>query len=186
LRADRLLACALVALGAACSQQMADQPRCDPLRPSAFFADGKCAQAPVEGTVARGSGARDRLAAYDPQSDALPVPLTAALLARGRARFDIYCSPCHDRTGSGNGIVVQRGYTRPTSYHVERLRQAPLGHFVDVMTKGWGAMPSYGRQVAPGDRWAIAAYIRALQRSQHATLADVPAAARARLAGGRP
>ncbi len=181
MRADRRVLAALAALVlGACHQKMAEQPRCDPLRPSPLFADGKCARELPEGVVPRGG--HDGLAVYDPASDRLAVPLTGALLARGRERYDIYCSPCHDRAGTGRGMIVRRGYTRPPSFHIDRLRQAPVGHFVDVMTGGWGAMPSYAAQVPSADRWAIAAYLRALQRSQHASLADVPAAERARLA----
>jgi mono/diheme cytochrome c family protein len=151
-----------------------------------MFADGKCARELPAGTVPRG-GARDPLAVFDPASDRLPMPVTMELLARGRERFDIYCAPCHDRSGSGRGMIVRRGYTAPPSLHDERLRTAPAGHFVDVMTGGWGAMPPYAAQVPAADRWAIAAYIRALQRSQHATLADVAPEAGAELeAGDRP
>jgi mono/diheme cytochrome c family protein len=168
-----------VVVAAACRQQMADQPRCEPLGPSRLFADGRCARDPVAGTVPR--GARTPLATVDPKSDRLPVAMDAALLARGRERYDIHCAPCHDRTGTGQGMIVRRGYTRPPSFHDERLRRAPVGHFVDVMTRGWGAMPPYATQVSTADRWAIAAYLRALQRSQHATLADVPPERRALL-----
>jgi mono/diheme cytochrome c family protein len=100
---------------------------------------------------------------------------------RGRERYDIYCSPCHGRTGAGDGMVVRRGFRRPPSYHDDRLRSAPVGHFVDVMTNGFGAMLDYRQQIEPRDRWAIAAYIRALQLSEHATLADVPPSERGRL-----
>jgi mono/diheme cytochrome c family protein len=176
------VAVVVAALGVAgCYQKMSDQPRCEPLGSSTLFADGKCAREPVAGTVPRG-GARDPLAAVDPKSDALPVPLTAALLARGRERFDIYCSPCHDRVGTGRGMVVRRGYTKPPSFHEARLRQAPVGHFVDVMMRGWGAMPPYATQVAPADRWAIAAYVRVLQRSQHVPVDALAPEERARLA----
>jgi mono/diheme cytochrome c family protein len=96
-------------------------------------------------------------------------------MARGRERFDIFCAPCHGRTGAGDGMVVRRGYRRPPSYHDDRLRSAPVGHFFDVMTNGFGAMPDYASQIKAEDRWAIVAYIRALQLSEHATVADVPA-----------
>ena len=101
-------------------------------------------------------------------------PSTSRCSNRGQERFNIYCSPCHDRTGSGNGMVVQRGFRQPPSFHIDRLRQADVGHFFDVMTNGFGAMPDYRAQIAPRDRWAIVAYIRALQLSQHAAAADVP------------
>jgi mono/diheme cytochrome c family protein len=112
------------------------------------------------------------------------VPFSAELLARGHERFDIYCTPCHDRLGTGRGMVVRRGFKQPPSYHIDRLRQAPAGHFFDVMTNGFGAMPDYRGQIQPVDRWAIVAYIRALQRSQQATLADVPADEAAKLRRG--
>jgi mono/diheme cytochrome c family protein len=111
----------------------------------------------------------------------LPFPLTQQVLDRGQQRFNIFCSPCHDKTGNGRGMIVQRGYRQPPSYHIDRLRQAPIGHFFDVMTNGFGAMPDYRAQIQPRDRWAIAAYIRALQLSEHATIDDVPAADRDRL-----
>lgn len=182
MRADvRLLAAwGVVVLAAGCRQQMADQPRCEPFGASRLFADGKCAREPVPGTVARGA-ARDPLAAIDPRSNRLPVSLTPALVARGRERYDIHCAPCHDRVGSGRGMIVRRGYTQPPSLHDERLRSAPVGYFVDVMTRGWGVMPAYAAQIPIADRWAIAGYLRALQRSQHATLADVPADRRGEL-----
>jgi len=103
-----------------------------------------------------------------------PFPVDAAVMARGRERFEIFCTPCHGRTGTGDGMIVQRGYRRPPTYHDDRLRNAPIGHFVDVIANGFGAMPDYSDQVNARDRWAIAAYIRALQLSQHAQLADVP------------
>jgi len=161
---------------------MDDQPRYEPLEASRFFPDGQSSRPRVEGTVARGELHADA-ALYTGKTggrlvEKLPVPLTADLLARGRERYDIYCSPCHDRVGTGKGMIVRRGYREPPSLHIERLRQAPAGHFFDVMTSGFGAMPAYARQVAVRDRWAIVAYIRALQRSQRATLADVPAAER--------
>jgi len=172
----------LALLAAACRQQMDDQPRYEPLEASRFFPDGQSSRPRVEGTVARGELHADA-ALYTGKTggrlvEKLPVPLTADLLARGRERYDIYCSPCHDRVGTGKGMIVRRGYREPPSLHVERLRQAPAGHFFDVMTSGFGAMPAYAHQVAVRDRWAIVAYIRALQRSQRATLADVPAAER--------
>ncbi len=114
-----------------------------------------------------------------------PIAVTADVLSRGRERFDIYCSPCHDRTGSGHGMVVRRGFKQPPSLHVERLVQAAPGHFFDVMTNGFGAMPDYRSAVPVADRWAIVAYIRALQRSQRATLADASPEAAAKLQGGR-
>jgi mono/diheme cytochrome c family protein len=164
---------------------MADQPRYEPFEASDFFADGQSARPRVEGTVARGELVEDAVLATGKQGDKpverLPVPLDAALLAHGRERYDVFCAPCHDRVGNGQGMIVQRGYQRPPSLHEDRLRSAPPGHFFDVVTNGFGAMPAYAAQVPVGDRWAIAAYVRVLQRSQHATVADVPAAERARL-----
>lgn len=180
--------CLLLAVG--CRQQMADQPRYKPLAKSTFFGDDRSARPLEPGTVARGQLKADERF-YTGKSggvlvSSLPVPLTGELLARGQERFNIFCSPCHDRTGSGNGMVVQRGYRQPPSYHIDRLRQAPIGHFFDVITNGFGAMPDYAAQVPPADRWAIAAYIRALQLSQNATLADVPPEARQQLEGKNP
>jgi mono/diheme cytochrome c family protein len=171
-----------VLLAGACRQKMDDQPRYEPLEASRFFPDGQSARPRVPGAVARGE-LREDAALYTGQVggrpvDALPVPITAELLARGRERYDIYCSPCHDRVGSGRGMIVRRGYRQPPSLHLDRLRQAPAGHFFDVATNGFGAMPAYAAQVPVRDRWAIVAYVRALQRSQHATLADVPPAER--------
>jgi mono/diheme cytochrome c family protein len=170
-----------------CRQRMTDQPKYKPYAPSSFFADGRSARPLVADTVARGFLRTDehffKGNVNGKVADSLPLPLTRALLERGQERFNIYCTPCHDRVGNGQGMVVRRGYRRPPSYHIDRLRQAPLGHFFDVMTNGFGVMPSYAAQVPPRDRWAIAAYIRALQLSQHATLADVPAAIRQQLQG---
>lgn len=160
---------------------MQDQPRLKPLRRSDFYADGRSSRPLLPGTVARGQLRQD---AYfytgyigkDLGND-MPFPATREVLERGRERYNIYCAPCHARTGDGNGMIVQRGYRRPPSYHIERLRAAALGHFFDVMTNGFGAMPDYAAQVAPYDRWAIAAYIRALQFSQNAPATLVPAGA---------
>ena len=118
----------------------------------------------------------------------MPFPLTKEVLDRGEQRFNIFCSPCHDTAGTGQGMIVRRGYRQPPTFHSDRLRQAPIGHFFDVITNGFGAMPDYRAQVAPRDRWAIAAYVRALQLSQHATAAELPAEDRQKLAQppGRP
>ena len=170
---------------AGCRQDMHDQPKYIPMRPSAFFADSRSARPLVAGTVARGQ-LRDDSLLYTGKSggvdaDVFPFPVDAAVMARGRQRFDIFCSPCHGRTGQGNGMIVRRGYRPPPTYHQDRLRSAPVGHFFDVITNGFGAMPDYAAQIRAEDRWAIAAYIRALQLSEHASLADVPAAERDRL-----
>jgi mono/diheme cytochrome c family protein len=163
----------------ACRQDMHDQPKYIPLRESTFFGDDRSARVPVEGTVARGELHDDTLLYTGKVNGAdavvFPFAVDATVMARGQERFNIYCSPCHGRTGDGDGMVVRRGYRRPPSYHDERLRDAPVGHFFDVITNGFGAMPDYAAQIRPEDRWAIAAYIRALQLSEHATIADVPA-----------
>jgi len=164
---------------AGCRQDMHDQPRFKPLAMSDFYADLRSARPPVEGAVARGQLHED---AYfytgkigNNPGDYLPFPATREVLERGQQRFNIYCAPCHSRLGDGNGMIVQRGFKQPPSYHIERLEKAPLGYFFDVMTNGFGAMPSYAAQIPERDRWAIVAYIRALQLSQHATQAEVPA-----------
>jgi mono/diheme cytochrome c family protein len=181
----RLLA-ALTVLGlAACRQDMQDQPKYKDLRGSAFFDDHRSARPVVEDTVARGfldADQRFRTGKENGRPIAvLPVPLTRELLDRGRQRYGIYCTPCHGLTGNGLGIVVQRGYRQPPSFHIDRLREAPVGYFFDVQTHGFGAMMDYAAQIPPADRWAIAAYLRALQLSQRTTIADVPASARAAL-----
>jgi hypothetical protein len=168
---------ALFAL-AGCRQDMHDQPKFKPLAMSDFFSDLRSARDPVEGTVARGQLHEDTyfytgMVGQNP-GDYMPFPVTNDVLARGQQRFNIYCSPCHSRVGDGNGVIAQRGYRKPPSYHTERLRKAPLGYFFDVMTHGFGAMPDYASQVPPRDRWCIVAYIRALQLSQGATMAEVP------------
>jgi hypothetical protein len=162
-----------ILLLAACQQQMAQQPKYLPLSPSTFFADGCSARPQVDDTVAYGSVDDDNLNVA-PESNQFPFPVTRQVLDRGQQRFNIYCAPCHGLLGDGNGIITQRGLRHPPSYHIDRLRQAPVGHFYDVITHGFGAMRDYSAQISPHDRWAIIAYIRALQLSQHATVADVP------------
>jgi mono/diheme cytochrome c family protein len=168
----------LAAAAAACRQDMHNQPKAIPLRESMFFTNGSSARPLVEDTVARGT-LQDDIDFYTGKDAAgkeletLPFPLTAEVLDRGEQRFNIYCSPCHDINGTGQGMIVRRGYRQPPSYHTDRLRSMPIGHFYDVMTNGFGAMPDYRAQIAPRDRWAIAAYIRALQFSQHASAADL-------------
>jgi hypothetical protein len=155
---------------------------------STFFPDGRANRPPIPDTVARGHVRTDELLYTGRVNgvvvDQFPFPVTREVLERGQARYDIYCSPCHDYTGSGRGMIVQRGFPPPPSYHTDRLRQAPAGHFFDVMTNGYGAMYSYAGRITTEDRWAIAAYIRALQLSQHATLDDVPADHRQQLTSG--
>jgi len=185
-----LLAIAGAAMLTACRQDMHNQPKYRGLRASAFFADGSSARPLVEGTVARGTLQTDEAFFTGKNGTAmvteLPFPVDAAVLDRGEERFNIYCTPCHDRTGSGRGMVVQRGYRQPPSFHIDRLRNVEIGHFFDVMTNGFGAMPDYRAQVSPRDRWNIAAYIRALQLSQHAAAADVPGGDPAKLAPAPP
>lgn len=167
-------------------QAMYDQPKYEPMEASPFFRDGRSARAQVPGTVARGQLREDahfytgKMANGNPVA-AFPFPVTRAVLERGRERYDIFCSPCHDRAGNGQGMVVQRGFRQPPSFHIDRLREAPAGHYYDVITAGYGAMYSYASRISPRDRWAIVAYIRALQLSQHATLEDVPEAVRKQL-----
>jgi mono/diheme cytochrome c family protein len=168
-----------------CRQDMHDQPRYKPLAGTDFFGDGRSARPVVEGTVARGHLRIDS-ARYTGKTDAkdadeFPFPITKEDLTRGQQRFDIYCSPCHSRIGDGNGMIVRRGFRQAASYHTEKLIKAPIGHFFDVMTNGFGAMPSYASRIEPDDRWRIAAYIRVLQLSQNATVEDVPAEKRAGL-----
>ena len=187
LRRAGVLAALLVAaaLGLGCREDMHVQPKYEPLDPSTFFADGRSARQPVPGTVARGE-LRINQAMYAGKVngapvDSFPFPITRKDLERGRERYNIYCTPCHDYTGSGHGMIVERGFPPPPSYHIDRLREAPVGHFFDVMTNGYGTMYSYASRISVKDRWRIAAYIRALQLSQHATLNDVPEKERTQL-----
>ncbi len=171
----------------ACRQDMQDQPKYKPLSASHFYSDGKSARQLVEGTAPYSPKGK----ATPPSTDlskltSLPFALTPDVMDRGQQRFNIFCAPCHGRVGYGNGMVVQRGFRAPPSYHIDRLRQAPIGHFYDVMTSGFGAMPSYADKVAPRDRWVITAYIRALQLSQHATINDAPPAERSKFEQGGP
>ncbi len=170
---------------AGCSQQMAQQPKYAPLSASSFFEDGRSARPLVRGTVPRGQLALDSLSASK-DARAFPFPVTREVLERGRERFDIFCSVCHGRLGDGNGMIPQRGFRHPPSYHIDRLRQAPLGHFYDVISHGFGAMPDYATQIPPRDRWAIIAYIRVLQFSQNAPVAELPPQDRERLGAGGP
>jgi len=176
-----MLALSAAALAiAGCRQDMHDQPKYIPLRPSSFFADGRSERTPVEGTVPHNLPNRDA----DPylytgkingqDGTVFPFPITEKDLKRGQLRFTVYCTPCHSRMGDGNGMIVRRGYKPPPNWHDDKYRNMPIGHFFDVMTNGFGAMPDYSAQVPVEDRWKIAAYIRALQLSQHATIAEVP------------
>lgn len=157
---------------------MHDAPRYEPLEASTFFTDGRSARTLVTNTIARGTLREDEhlyQGTINAQlTDMFPMPVTEEMMARGRERFNVFCAPCHGRTGQGNGIVVQRGFRAPPSFHDERLRNAPVGYYVNVETYGFGAMSDYSAQVPVADRWAIAAYIRALQFSQRASIDDVP------------
>jgi len=180
-----LLVSALFAAG--CRQRMAVQPRYDPLEPSDFFADGMSARPRIAGTVARGEIAADSFMATGKVNgqvaDGFPFPVTEAVMNRGQERFNIYCSECHGRLADGNGMIPSRGYRRPPSFHSDALRNAPTGHFFDVMTNGFGAMPPYAAQVPVNDRWAIVAYVRALQLSQNGTINDLTPEQRGKLGG---
>ena len=176
-RVSLLLACCLLGAGG-CRQDMHNQPKYRPLQASALFADGASSRPLVEGTVARGTLQEDQAFFTGKTGNTLvkelPFAVDAEVLARGEERYNIFCSPCHDATGSGRGMVVQRGYRQPPSLHEERLRTAEAGHFFDVMTNGFGAMPDYRQPLTARDRWTIVAYIRALQLSQHASGAEIP------------
>jgi len=180
LRLRRISALGLLATLAlaGCRQDMHDQPRFKPLARSDFYPDMRSARSPVEGTVARGQWHENSYfytgKVGNQPGDAIPFPVTQEVLARGQERFNIFCAPCHSRTGDGKGMIVQRGFQPPPSYHTDRLRKAPLGYFYGVITNGFGAMPEYASQIPPRDRWDIVAYIRALQLSQNASTADVP------------
>ena len=179
-----VIAAACVAL-VGCRQDMHDAPNYDPLQGTNFFANGAASRPLVANTVARGQLRADEhlyTGKINGQvATEFPMPVTKAVLDRGQERFNVYCSPCHGRTGEGNGMIVQRGFRQPPSMHEDRLRNAPVGYFYDVMTHGFGAMQDYSAQVPVADRWAVAAYIRALQVSQRATVEDVPADRRADL-----
>jgi mono/diheme cytochrome c family protein len=184
LKASRWLVLVLLCV-AGCRQDMHDQPRYKPFGRSALFDDQRASRPILPGTVARGQLHDDEVL-HTGRSEAgfaeqLPVTADRALFERGRERYDIFCSPCHDRTGTGRGMIVLRGYKQPTSFHTERLREMPPGYLFHVITSGFGVMPAYAAQVPVADRWAIVAYVRALQRSQHAALADVPPGERGRL-----
>ena len=164
---------------AGCRQDMHDQPKFFPQRGTTFFPDGRSVRPQVANTVARGQLHLDRYFETGlidgKEGNGMPFPVTLKVLHRGQERYNIYCTPCHSRVGNGEGMIVQRGYAKAGDFHTDRLRNAPLGHFFFVMSNGYGAMPDYASQITPADRWAIAAYIRALQLSQNATQADVPA-----------
>jgi hypothetical protein len=164
-------------------QDMGNQPKNKALSPSDFFADGRSVRTPVENTVSRSALDNDQLMVTK-DSAMFPMQINDALLERGQERYRIFCSPCHGIQGDGNGMIVMRGMKRPPSYHQDRLRQAPNGYFYDVITNGFGQMYSYAAQVPPRDRWAIVAYVRALQLSRNARAADLPAETREKLNSG--
>jgi len=200
---------AVVALLSGCRLEMYDQPRQEPLEASSVFADTQSARQPVVGTVPRtqpftgsinyyGESSGGVIPAFDTaavarandpsfeefdRSGNIPVPVTREFLIRGQERYNIYCSPCHGRLGDGQGMIVHRGFPVPPTFHQDRLRQVADGHYYDVITNGFGVMFSYASRVAPDDRWAITAYIRALQLSQSASLQDVPSQERIKLQG---
>lgn len=198
--------CATLLACAGCGLDMADQPHVEPFEAGNFFADGQSSRPLVPGTVARGnlridtgffSGKRDGkpIETFPREAVAERLHLVgdekqvmAHILQRGRQRFDIFCAACHDRTGNGRGMVVQRGFPAPPSYHSDRLRQSPIGHLFDVATNGFGRMPDYADQIPAADRWAIVAYVRALQLSQHAEVGALSPADREVLMakGGTP
>jgi mono/diheme cytochrome c family protein len=165
--------CVAFLAGCSLKQDMAQQPKNRPLSPSDFFDDGRSARPILENTVARGSLADDALV-IPKESNAFPLSITQELLERGEGRYKIFCTPCHGLQGDGNGMIVMRGMKHPPSYHQERLRQVPNGYIFDVITNGFGAMLGYSAQIPPRDRWAIVAYVRALQLSRHAKLAELP------------
>lgn len=161
-------------------QDMANQPRQNTLSPSNLFADGRSERQLLDNTVPRGSVEEDAL--FVPKdSNVFPLPITQQLLERGRERYNIFCTPCHGIQGDGLGMVAMRGMKHPPSYHQDRLRQEPNGYIYDVITNGFGAMYGYSAQIPPHDRWAIIAYVRALQLSRNARVADLPANVREKL-----
>lgn len=182
--------CLALVASAGCRQDMHNQPKYRPLRGSDFFGDARSARPLVDGTVARGHLDDDELLNTGKiggkAADLFPFAVTAGVMARGHERYDIFCSPCHGRTGLGDGMIVRRGFRKPPSHVIDRLREAPAGYFFDVITNGFGAMPDYRAQVPVNDRWAIIAYMRALQLSAHATPGDVPPAERTKLGPGGP
>ncbi|HME13799.1 MAG TPA: cytochrome c [Candidatus Acidoferrum sp.] len=164
-------------------QDMATQPKYRPLSPSDFFRDGRSERPLLENTVARGSLANDELMIAK-DSNNFPLPVDQALLERGKERYTAFCTPCHGLQGDGNGMVALRGMKHPPSYHIDRLRESPNGYFYDVITNGFGQMYGYAAQIPPRDRWAIVAYVRALQLSRYAHASELPADLREKLSKG--
>ncbi len=164
-------------LVAGCRQDMHNQPKFYPQRGSEFYADGRSVRPQVENTVAR-SQMHENAYFYTgflngKEGDGLPFPVTMEVMQRGQERYNVYCTPCHSRVGNGAGMIVQRGYAAAGNFHTARLQAAPLGHFFNVISNGYGAMPDYAAQLTPGERWAVVAYVRALQLSQKATQTEV-------------
>jgi cytochrome c len=180
-----ILAGAAVLLMAGCRQDMHDQPRFRPYSESKFWPDGRSARPIIENTVARGYLRADTKVYKGREGDGfvlqIPVPVNKALLQRGQQRYNIYCTPCHGRVGDGEGMVVQRGFKHPPTFHQDRLRNQPDGYIFDVITNGFGSMISYASRIPAEDRWAIVAYVRTLQYSQNAPVADVPEGERSKL-----
>jgi mono/diheme cytochrome c family protein len=179
LRRNLLIVALLAVGGAGCRQDMHDAPRYEPFEASAFFADGRSSRGAPVGTVARG-WLREDEALYTGRLNGefvseFPFAIGHDEMMRGRDRFNVYCTPCHGVLGDGEGMVVQRGLRRAASYHQDRLREEKVGYFFDVITNGFGAMQGYAEQVPVRDRWMVVAYLRALQLSQNATMAEVPA-----------
>lgn len=186
---SRVLVCVCAALfsilagGCQLQQDMAHQPKSRPLSPSTFFDDGRSERPILENTVARGSIVDDDL--FVPkESNAFPLPLTPQLLKRGQERYKIFCTPCHGVQGDGNGMVSMRGMKHPPTFHQDRLRQVPNGYIYDVIANGFGGMLGYSAQIPPSDRWAIIAYVRALQLSRNAPVSELPPDLREKLNAG--
>ena len=176
-----LCAMALSGCDMALRQDMADQPKNRPLSPSEFFSDGRSERPLIENTVPRGSLEND-VFNVSKEYAGFPLPVSEKLLQRGEDRYKVFCTPCHGLQGDGNGMAAVRGMKHPPSYHIERLRQAPNGYFYDVITKGFGVMYSYSERISPRDRWAIIAYLRALQLSRNAKVSDLPSSLREKVA----
>ena len=182
-----------VILLSACRQDMHDQPKYKPLRQSNFFADKRQSRPLLPNTVSRGD-LREATEFYTGKTSAdakvdldyFPMPITREVIERGHQRFDVFCSPCHGRLGNGAGMIVKRGFKAPPSYHIQRLRDAPVGHFYDVVTNGYGSMYNYAAQIPPRDRWAIISYIRVLQLSQNVQGDDLTPEVRAKLDAPKP
>jgi mono/diheme cytochrome c family protein len=189
-RGATVAALSLLSLFTACGIRldMHEQPKFKPLRANSFYADGRSSRPPIEGTVARGQLGNDELfytgKINGQEADQFPYPVTQPMLERGRERFNIYCAPCHSRIGNGKGMIVARGFKMPPDYTEDRLMKAPVGHFVNVMTNGFGSMSEYKSQISISDRWAVAAYIRALQIARKGSASDVPAGTQ--IANGPP